>query len=112
MRHHNPTIRNWHGHRVIATAPTQQNYKYNKPTPKRKYIQVISYIAKNLGCGRLAIQRAVWGRGLNSTAHEMRGYMSATFANLLYNDFIDYNKNYEYRVTEKGYALLGRALTV
>lgn len=75
---------------------------FSKPSPERRYIQLIKWIAEHPQCTRREAQLGVW----NTTSP---GYQSATFAVLLYKDFIDYDKNFRYTVTESGKQLLKKA---
>ena len=109
MRHHNPTSTSYFSlhQNQKCYSPYQQNYTYAKPTPERTYVKVIKYIAEHPNCKRFDIVRALWCP--NSTKYDCRGHQSSLFSNLLYDDLIDYNYNYEYSVTKKGYDLLRRA---
>lgn len=109
MRHHNPTSTSlWSFHRnQKCYSPYQQNYTFTKPTPERTYVKVIKFVAEHPNCKRIDIIRGLWWPNANKT--DARGEQSALFSNLLYADLIDYNYNYEYTVTQKGYDVLRRA---
>jgi len=109
MRHHNPTSTSYYSryHNQKCYSPYQRNYTYTKPTPERAYVKVIKFVAEHPNCKRIDIIRALWCP--NATKFTARGEQSALFSNLLYDDLIDYNYNYEYTVTQKGYDLLRKA---
>lgn len=74
-------------------------YKFNCPTKDRVYVKILRFVEAHPKCTRDEIQKAVWGaarRGLNST----------TFAHMLYNDLIDYDKNFRYVIRRKGKDIL------
>ena len=108
-RHHNPSAReNSHTHRagVVIYRPYQRLYAYTKPSMAFQYMKVIQYVADHPGCKRRDIIAGVWGRYLR---HGNEGYMCHVFSNLLYDDFIDYDENYCYTVTNGGLELLKTA---
>ena len=108
MRHHNPTSTScWNFRKQKCYSPYQQNYTYTKPNPERVYVKVIKFIAEHPNCKRIDIIRGLWWPNANKI--DARGEQSALFSNLLYADLIDYNYNYEYTVTQKGYDLLRKA---
>ncbi len=108
MRHHNPKSTScWsfrHGQKVYE--PYNSLYTYAKPSSKRTYVKVIQHIADHDGCKRFDIQQALWGC---RDKHHSRGQMSSVFANLLYDDMIDYDKGFHYHITKRGLELLKRA---
>ena len=108
-RHHNPSAReNSHTHRagVVIYRPYQRLYAYTKPSMNFQYMKVIQYVADHPGCKRRDIIAGVWGRHLRNGNE---GYMCHVFSNLLYDDFIDYDENYCYTVTNDGLELLKTA---
>lgn len=86
--------------------PYKIPYTYGRLSAKRRYIQAIQFVKDHDGCKRSDIIKGIWGFGQSSTN---RGYQSLLFANLLYIDYIDYDKNFRYHVTLKGLALLQKA---
>ncbi len=110
MRHHNPTSTSYYSiHRGCKcySPYDSSHYTYEKASPERSYVKVIKYIAEHPNCKRIDIIRGIWCP--NATKYSARGHNSMLFSNLLYDDLIDYNRNYEYSVTKKGYDVLRRA---
>ena len=115
MRHYNPTCSSylWNplrrkGDKV--TRPYFRPYTYTKPSAQRTYIKVIQFISDHPNCSRFDIQVGVFGYRDVAVAKALaRGNQSSLFSNLLYDDLIDYDKNYRYTVTEKGMKLLKQA---
>ena len=109
MRHHNSTSTSCFSFRRghVCTAPYCRNYTYTRPTPERTYIKVVKFVAEHPGCKRIDIIRALWRP--NAERRAARGEQSMLFANLLYNDLIDYDSEYEYYVTQDGVDLLRKA---
>lgn len=108
MRHINPIslsfISSMRGKPL--SHPSKIPYTYGRLSTNRRYIQVINFVKNHPNCKRIDIIKGIWGYG-NSSSN--RGYMSTLFSNLLYRDFIDYDKKFCYHVTEKGLALLQKA---
>lgn len=88
---------NWHT-KYTVNRP-HQIVKFNsKPKAHQKHILILKYVAEHPKCLRREIVDYIKpGCWINP-----RGYMSLIFSNLLYHDFIDYDKNYRYTITEKG----------
>ena len=108
MRHRNPK-----SYSIFYKSGTERRvpytygkYTYGKPSPERAYVKVVKFVAEHPNCKRIDIIRGIWRP--NAKAF-MRGHQSSLLANLLYEDFIDYNRKYEYSITPKGYELLKRA---
>lgn len=115
MRHYNPVNSSWmwnplHRKGDKVTRPYQMPYTFTRPSAKRTYIKVIQYVYDHPKCSRFDIQVDIFGYK-RTEPHKLyaRGNQSSLFANLLYADFIDYDKNYRYTITEKGLALLKQA---
>ena len=105
MRHCNPVSTSYFQHYrgiPICTPYNVNNWDFSRASQKRRYIQVVKWIAEHPFCTRKEVQRGVW----NITSP---GYQSSLFAVLLYEDFIDYDKNFKYTVTERGKSLLKKA---
>ena len=110
MRHHNCT---WHKEYESFTTPVGVticrptnwgNRNYSKPNGKRRYVQIVQYVADHPGCKRPEIYEAVFGGKFN------HGSQCEIFANMLYDDLIDYDpRTFRYVATEKGYEVLKRA---
>lgn len=81
-------------------------YTFKKPSIKCKYMQVIQFIVDHDRCSRLDCINHVWKNPKNV---ELRGYQSLLFANLIWADFIAYDKKFKYHVTAKGIKLLKEA---
>ena len=115
MRHYNPKCSSYcwnpiHRKGDIVTRPYLMPYSFTRPSASRTYIKVIQYIYDHPKCARFDIQVGVFGYRDNALSKELaRGNQSSLFANLLYADFIDYDKQYRYTVTEKGLKLLKQA---
>jgi len=109
MRHRNPTSTSIWSFRYgqKCTAPYCRNYTYTKPTPERTYVKVVKFVAEHPGCKRIDIIRALWRPKAEKKA--ARGEQSMLFANLLYDDLIDYDCEYRYFVTLDGIDLLSKA---
>lgn len=73
--------------------------KYNsKPKANQTHVRILKFVAENPGCLRREIVDHIKPGEWVAT----RGYMSTVFSNLLYHDFLDYDKNYRYTITPKG----------
>ena len=108
MRHHNPKSASyWSSRRGKKIyEPYRSLYTYTRPSSQRTYVKIIQYIADHDGCMRFDIQKALWGC---RDKYYSRGQMSSVFANLLYDDMIDYDKGFCYHITKRGLELLKRA---
>lgn len=110
MRHYNPTSTSYfslHRNQKCYSPYHSGHYTYEKASPERVYVKVIKFVAEHPNCKRIDIIRRLWWPNANKLV--ARGEQSALFANLLYDDLIDYNGKYEYTVTQKGYDVLRRA---
>ena len=83
-----PYISSWDG----------RYYTFGNPTSDRVYVKVLMFVESHPKCKRADIQFGVWGNHNKSN--------STLFAQMLYADILDYNKNFEYRVTRKGKNIL------
>lgn len=114
MRHHNPTsVSFWShsGHKIYKPYDHQyiDSYKksgFAKANSKKRYVQILQYVADHDGCKRVDILRDVFGC---KNARLCRGHWSLGFSQLLYIDVIDYDKNYCYHITDRGRAVLKNA---
>lgn len=115
MRHYNPKCSSylWNPLRRkgdIVTRPYLMPYSFTRPSASRTYIKVIQYICDHPKCSRFDIQVDIFGYKRTEVSKQIaRGNQSSLFSNLLYADFIDYDKQYRYTVTEKGLKLLKQA---
>lgn len=111
MRHRNAISNSiYHGRGRRIYVPYQRNYTYTRPTPNRRYVQVMKYILEHPNCKRFDILCGVFGtKNEPGAKYSCRGYMSSLFSNMLYDDLIDYNRKFEYSVTEKGRQILRKA---
>ena len=82
--------------------PYYDMYAYTKPSMKFMYMKLIQWIADHPDCSRREAMTGVWG-GYSRGAH------GETFACLLHDDYIDYDKKFRYHVTAKGQELLKKA---
>ena len=80
-----------------------RNFRFKKPSLKRKYMQIIQFIADHDGCSRRECTVHIWK---NVEKYNYRGYQSEMYANLIWKDFIRYDKKFKYHVTEHGLKLL------
>ena len=105
MRHLNPISTSYfsfhRGVRVVVPYSID-NWNFSRASQKRRYVQVVKWIAEHPQCTRKEVQLGVW----NTSG---RGYQSSLFATLLFEDFIDYDKKFKYTVTEHGKSLLKKA---
>lgn len=108
MRHRNAISNSYfsgRGRRIYS--PYRQNYTFTRPTKNSRYVQVMKYIIEHPNCKRFDILVGVFGiKNVPGAKYSSRGHMSSLFSNMLYFDIIDYNNNFEYRVTEKGKQIL------
>lgn len=115
MRHFNPTHRSlWHNHNrpYVCDKPYQRCYKYTHPTDKCWYVKILQYVYDHPGCSRNEILCGIFPRWFKTPADAKkwgRGYASNTFANMLFDDLIDYDKTYHYTIQKKGLEVLKRA---
>ena len=96
MRH--VTVPNYTVNRPYDGGFGYHTYNFTCPTKDRVYVKVLKFVAEHPKCKRRDIQFGVWGNHNKSN--------STLFAQMLYHDILDYNKNFEYRVTRKGKNLL------
>ena len=110
MRHHNPTVWTYtHPTGCTIYKPYENgNYTYKLASPECVYVKVLKFVAEHPNCKRFDIIKSLWCPNATS-AKECRGERSSLFACLLYDDLLDYNTNYEYSLTKKGYDVLRRA---
>lgn len=94
--------------------------KFNRPTKDRLYIKWLQWFAAHPGAKRADFIKDFYADKLaeriafhkKTTPKIKRPRVvdnynpSSYFAILLYHDYLDYDKNYRYTVTEKGLALL------
>jgi hypothetical protein len=107
MRHINRIINNQCRHVERSWKPWERPYTYARANKNRKYIQVLDYINKHPFCKRFDIICALYGFNKDRVSPRMVcGQASLMFSNLLYDDFIDYNSKYQYRLTSRGRNLL------
>lgn len=105
MRHINPISHSYfsfHRGERIQVPYLIDNWNFSRPSLKRRYIQVVKWIAEHPQCTRKEVQLGIWNT-------MKRGYQSSLFAVLLFEDFIDYDKKFKYTVTERGKSLLKKA---
>ena len=84
------------------------------PTPDRVYVKILKYIADHPGSKRLdIIANCGHYNYLNiktkADAHTCRGTSSHLWSNMLYADMNDYNKKFEYFITDTGRKILNYA---
>ena len=99
MRHVNAISR---AYAEPGNKPCQIEYTFKCPTPNRRYVQILQFVAEHPGCKRTDILKGVF--------HTKRRTCPTTFANMLYADILDYNERFEYKVTRKGKALLRKVM--
>ena len=122
MRHHNPIVNYYNNLRCKRPYDTRYIDSYNKTefkktaNSKRRYVQIIQYVADHDGCKRIDILRDVFGyKNVNKkdswykNMRACRGYGSSIFSQLLYIDVIDYDKNFNYHITDRGREVLKAA---
>lgn len=105
MRHHDITRHQWtftnpHVGTVIYRPYNYGNWSWTKPNKDRRYVQILQFVYDHPNCTRAEIYEAVWGGKFTS------GSQSKTFANMLYDDLIDYDKNYRYTIRPFGMKIL------
>lgn len=127
MRHHNPTSVSYFYHSSIRNSKIMEPYfseyirSYEKngfknATSKNRYIKILQYVADHDGCKRVDIIRDVYGYK-NADRKDpwyknmrmCRGQGSSLFSQLLYVDVLDYDKNFNYHITERGREVLKNA---
>lgn len=121
MRHLNPMCSssypfyNCKKHSVNIPYNTQYIESYQKTkfrntaNSNRSYVKILQFVADHDGCTRAEIQVGVgYYESMEAFRNDpnSRGYNSAFYAQLLYIDLIDYDKNYKYHITEKGREVL------
>lgn len=117
MRHLNPRVNSHWRRPHTVSAPYNHEYvdAYYSGSMKRcanrnrRYIQVLNYIAQNPDCKRYDILVGLGVIHPEKQYHDRynkRGQHSSLFAQLLYLDLIDYDKNYRYTITNRGIELL------
>lgn len=109
MRHITRTVDTWDGGKHVVDTPYLHDYvnAYDKSgfknaSQKKVYVKFLRYIADHDGCTRKDILKGL-GRSTD------RGQNSSLFAQLLYLDLIDYDKNFKYHITDKGEEVLNAA---
>lgn len=108
MRHHDITRRSHCSFTTrigeVIDCPYQYgNWTWSKPNKNRRYVQILQYVYDHSKCTRAEIYEAVFGRKFFPGSH------SKTFANMLYDDLIDYDKNYKYTITDYGMEILKKS---
>jgi len=87
-----------HPNRPYEGAWGYHTYNFTSPTKDRVYVRVLKFVETHPKCRRSDIQFGVWGNHNKSN--------STLFAQMLYHDILDYNRNFEYRITRKGRSIL------
>lgn len=112
MRHFNPTHHSfWHnnGRPYVCNKPYQRCYSYTKPTKQCWYVKILQFVYDHPNSSRNEILSGIFPRWFK-TAEEAkkwgRGYASNVFANMLFDDLIDYDKKYRYTIRERGLEIL------
>lgn len=98
MKHHNSTICLSKCHREPYNYG---DYKWTRPNRERRYVQVLQYVYDHPNCKRKDIIGGVFKR-----FKFIEGYQSSLFSNMLYDDLIAYDKNYQYTITNIGRKIL------
>ena len=117
MRHHNPSNVSRFSHRRQPghlNMPYQLNYvksyqknEFKNLTKKSSVIKILQFVADRDNCTRAEINVGVYGfKTVEDARAYGRGFNSAMYAQLLYIDLIDYDKNFRYHITEKGRKVL------
>ena len=121
MRHRNPASSSCHNLcSSPANAPYYMQYvdSYRKSRfkktacSKRRYVQIIQYVANHDGCKRVDILHDVYKQDVKAkdcfykNKLACRGYASSILSQLLYIDVIDYDKSFRYHVTDRGLEVL------
>lgn len=115
MRHFNPTRRSsWciGGRPYVCNEPYQQCYSYTRPTMKCWYVKILQFVYDHPNCTRHEILCGIfprWFKTIDDAKKWGRGYACNTFANMLYDDLIDYDKKYRYTIRDNGLKVLKRA---
>ena len=84
-----------------GNKPCQIKYTFKNPTPDRRYVQILKFVAEHPGCRRTDILKEVF--------HTTRRTCPSTFSQMLYANILDYNERFEYKVTRKGKNILKKA---
>lgn len=120
MRHHNITRHTYTFHSTIGQVldrPFPIRYNRSRLTftrPKTsQYIYVLELLSTTPNITRREIIKHIWPDYYNSCinspySNSIRGYYSTVFSQLLYHDYIDYDKKFKYHITKKGLELLNR----
>jgi hypothetical protein len=94
--------KNRYGYKAWCWATDEHPYmtiKYNsRPKAHQTHVKILKYIAEHPGCRRRDVVEYIKPHDKIS----VRGYMSTLFSNLLWHDFIDYDKDYCYTITTAG----------
>ena len=110
MRHLNREMNSYFRHTHNPYKPYQTPYTFTRASMKCRYVKFLDYIAKHPGCKRFDIICDVYGYNKDRLTPAMvRGQASLIFANLLYQDVIDYDKQYRYTLTDRGQQILDYA---
>lgn len=96
MRH--VTVPNYTVNRPYDGGFGYHTYNFSSPNKDRVYVKVLKFVESHPNCRRSDIQFGVWGNHKRSN--------STLFAQMLYHDILDYNSNFEYRITRKGRSIL------
>ncbi len=93
-----------------------KNSGFKAANSKKRYVQILQYVADHDGCKRIDIIRDVFGyKDVNAkdswykNMRTCRGQWSIGFSQLLYIDVIDYDKNFNYHITDRGREVLKTA---
>lgn len=115
MRHCNPVRHScWHnnGRKYVCYEPYNRGYTYTRPTMKCWYVKILQYVYDHPNCTRHEILSGIfpsWFKTVDDAKKWGRGYASTTFANMLFDDLIDYDKKYRYTIRDNGIEVLKRA---
>lgn len=114
MRHYNPTRHSlWHNHGkpYVCHEPYNRNYTYTRPSKQCWYVKILQYVYDHPNCTRNEILCGIfpnWFKTVDEAKKWGRGYATNTFANMLFDDLIDYDKKYRYTIQQKGLEVLKR----
>ena len=93
----------------MCDKPYSRDYTYTRPTKKCWYIKILQYVSDHPNCKRAEILNGIF-LSLFKTVEDAkkfgRGYACNTFANIIYDDFIDYDKSFRYTITDRGQKIL------
>lgn len=116
MRHLNPIRHSlWDNRRsYICDKPYEYGlFSYTRPSGS-VWFKILQYVYDHPECTRNEILSGVFNDRFptpKSAKTQGRGYMSSVFANMLYDDLIDYDKSYHYTIMAKGKSILEDAYT-